>query len=112
MSNSDEIIQFGAYIVADEDFYDATHQLICTRGEIALIFSRHRSLATNKPVDLMFERGSTYYGIEQDAIRKYFSHLYTDKDFIICGCSTNDGWNVARQFLHNSDKAFNATTKS
>jgi len=112
MSNSEEMIQFGAYIVANEDFYDATNQLICARGEIALIFSRHRSVATNKSVDLMFERGSSYNGIEQELIRKYFRHLYTDKDFIICGCSTNDGWNTARQFLQNSEKAFIGITKS
>jgi len=99
MSNTDDMIQFGAYIVATQDFCDSTNQLICTRGEIALIFSRHKSAAANKPVDLMFERGSSFHGIEQPAIRKYFRHLYTDADFIICGCSSNDGWNTARQRL-------------
>lgn len=99
MSSEADIIHFGAYIVATEDFLDAGNQRICSRGEIALIFSRHRSLAADKPVDIMFERGSTYNGIDQESIRKHFRHLYTDSDFVICGCSSNDGWEAARQVL-------------
>lgn len=103
MSNTDDMIHFGAYLVAKEDFCDSNNELICTRGELALIFSRHRSAAGKKPVDIMFERGSTFHGILQDSIRRHFLHLYTDSDFVICGCSANDGWNSARQVLQNLD---------
>jgi len=103
MNNTDDLVHFGAYIVATDDIHDANNHLICTRGEIALIFSRHRSSTGKKPVDLMFERGSTFHGVEQDLVKKYFRHLYTDSDFVICGCSTNDGWSVARQMLQRHD---------
>ena len=99
MSSTDDMIHFGSYIVAVDEFRDSTQQLVCMPGEIALIFSRHKSLANNKPVDLMFERGSSFHGIDQDSIRQHFRHLYTDSDFVICGCSSNDGWESARQLL-------------
>jgi len=97
MSNEDEMIHFGAYILALDDVRDTNQHLICERGEIALIFSRHRSVNNNKPVDLLFESGNSSHGHSQDMIRKHFRHLYTDADFVICGCSSNDGWDLARQ---------------
>jgi len=93
------MIHFGAYLLAINDVQGALNQNLCARGEIALIFSKHKSSSGNKPVDLMFERGSVFHGIEQQLIRKHFRHLYTDSDFVICGCSSNDGWAVARQLV-------------
>ena len=100
--NNDPLIHFGAYIIATRDVFDDNGVEICAQGELALIFSRHRQTAKHnneKPVDVLFERGKSIHGIAQNIIKQNFRAVYTDPDFVICGCSSNDGWDKAKKIL-------------
>ena len=93
------MIHFGAYLVAIQDLNDEQGGLQCKRGELVLIFSRHRNNVQLRPVDLLLEDGRTLNGIPQESVRKHFRLVYSDPDFVICGCSANHGWEIARARL-------------
>jgi hypothetical protein len=101
------MIQFGSYLVATDDFHDTQHKLICEKGQLALIFSRHRQKQPankTKPVDLLMENGKVIHGLDANEIKQHFKFVFSDPDFIICGCSTNDGWQKTRDILKMGDK--------
>jgi hypothetical protein len=100
------MIQFGSYLVATSDIFDTTNKRICEQGQLALVFSRHRQKRpnnTSKPVDLLLENGNIIHGLDADKVNQNFKFIYADPDFIICGCSTNDGWEKAKDRIKAGD---------
>lgn len=93
------MIHFGAYLVAMHDVQDLQGGLLCQAGELVLVFSRHRDPTQQRPVDLLLEDGRTLLGLPYTSITRSFCLVDSDPDFVICGCSTHDGWARAKAKL-------------
>ena len=94
---------FGDYIVANNSFSDRENAVHWDKDEIALVFSRRKRAQAadkaNQRYDLLFENGRTAFGVNAETVHRHFSVLYRDPDVVIDGCSTNHGWNLAREAL-------------
>jgi len=91
-------INYGTYLLAIRAFKDADSRIHWDKGEIALVFSR--SPRSGKPAtsfDLLFENGRTIFAAEAMLVTNHFQPTHADPDFVIDGCSTNPGWELARQ---------------
>ncbi len=96
MTSEDILLGFGTYLLAIQDYRVGTEKL-CHRGDIALVFSKHRAANPLKPYDLLMEKGNTLFGIDANTLHHYFRSVYHDPHTVIDGCSTNFGWQHARK---------------
>lgn len=95
---STHAINYGTYLLATGDFEDPQLQTRWQKGDIALVFSRvPRSGKPAGKFDLLFENGKTVFAADAELVRQHFIAVHHDPDFIIDGCSTNPGWQLARE---------------
>lgn len=93
---------YGAYLVAIQDYQANSGDITFRQHELAVVFSRLKNQQIAQiplTFDLFFEKGNILFAINDEIIRHYFMSVHEDPYFVIDGCSTNPGWNAARASL-------------
>ena len=95
---TDDIVR-GAYIVASHEwYYDG--KCVCATGDLALVFGARRG--PNSTADVLLENGRTLNAVPKQSLVGVFRVVYVEADFVICGCSSHEGWDKARALLSQS----------
>lgn len=89
----------GAYIVATRDWRHGGER-VCTAGELALVFGVKRGASGT--ADVLLENGRTLNGVDKQSLAGAFRVVHVEPDFVICGCSSHEGWDKARALLSQS----------